>query len=68
MEEVNTLGTKGLFTLGGLVAVALITSFSLRAYRDYLEIKELKKQLKQNYGKEDERIFFKDAKSKKKRC
>ena len=68
MEEVNAIGTKGLFTLGGLVAVALITSFSLRAYRDYLEIKELKKQLKQNYGKEDERIFFKDAKSKKKRC
>ena len=48
MEEVNAIGTKGLFTLGGLVAVALITSFSLRAYRDYLEIKELKKQLKLN--------------------
>ncbi len=46
MEEVNAIGTKGLFTLGGLVAIALITSFSLRAYRDYLEIKELKKQLK----------------------
>ena len=46
MEEISAINNKGLFTLGGLVAMALITSFSLRAYRDYLEIKELKKQLK----------------------
>lgn len=45
MEELGDIGKRGIFTIGGLLALAIITSFSLRAYRDYLEIKELKKQL-----------------------
>ena len=41
---------KGLLTLGGVMALAIVSSFVIRAYLDTLRIKRLKQEIKSNKG------------------
>ncbi len=41
---------KGLLTIGGVVGLAIISSFVIRAYLDTLRIERLKQEIKENKG------------------
>tara|TARA_R110002110_G_scaffold193392_1_gene401961 strand:+ start:278 stop:445 length:168 start_codon:yes stop_codon:yes gene_type:complete len=41
---------KGLLTLGGVVGIAIVSSFVIRAYLDLLRIKRLKQEIKTKSG------------------
>ena len=41
---------KGLLTLGGVVGLAIASSFVIRAYLDLLRIKRLRQEIKTNKG------------------
>ena len=41
---------KGLLTIGGVIGLAIITSFAIRSYLDILRIKRLKQEIKVNKG------------------
>jgi hypothetical protein len=41
---------KGLLTLGGVVGLAIVSSFVIRAYLDLLRIKRLKQEIKTDKG------------------
>ena len=41
---------KGLLTIGGVVGLAIVSSFVIRAYLDLLRIKRLRQEIKTNTG------------------
>ena len=50
MEEKNN-SLRGILTLGGILGVAIASSFIIRGYLDLLRIKALKRELNTSTGK-----------------
>tara|TARA_Y100000592_G_scaffold101114_1_gene185637 strand:+ start:21258 stop:21404 length:147 start_codon:yes stop_codon:yes gene_type:complete len=48
MKEFKDFNLKKLLGVGGLVAVALVSSYVIKGYLDILRIKQIKKELKKD--------------------
>ena len=48
MKELKDFNFKNILGVGGLVAVALVSSYVIKGYLDILRIKQIKKELKKD--------------------